>query len=80
MTLNRTEKTAVGYRKVHFFALTKTAVNRKWTCLSALFDLISYISIVYLIDFVVFNYNLNWLVHLVIYYFHPFFNCYYARR
>ncbi|AIW98294.1 hypothetical protein A9F08_23115 [Klebsiella pneumoniae] len=57
MTLNRTKKTAVGYRKVHFFALTKTAVNRKWTCLSALFDLISYISISYLIDFVVNNYN-----------------------
>ncbi|MCW7774412.1 hypothetical protein, partial [Klebsiella pneumoniae] len=35
----------------------KTAVNRKWTCLSALFDLISYISIAYLIDFVVNNYN-----------------------
>ncbi|MQA69839.1 hypothetical protein GEO36_12950 [Klebsiella pneumoniae] len=51
------EKTAVGYRKVHFFALTKTAVNRKWTCLSALFDLIYYISITYLIDFVVNNYN-----------------------
>ncbi|QEP91930.1 hypothetical protein FZ929_21960 [Klebsiella pneumoniae] len=40
-----------------FFALTKTAVNRKWICLSALFDLICYISNAYLIDFVVNNYN-----------------------
>ncbi|KHE26538.1 hypothetical protein SQ56_01040 [Klebsiella variicola] len=57
MTLNRTKKTAVGYRKAHFFALTKTALNRKWTHLSGLSELNGYISCGYLIDFVVNNYN-----------------------
>ncbi|HBX9982359.1 TPA: hypothetical protein MIM64_16895 [Klebsiella variicola] len=51
------EKTAVGYRKAHFFALTKTALNRKWTHLSGLSELNGYISCGYLIDFVVNNYN-----------------------
>ncbi|AOA94199.1 hypothetical protein A8C02_01755 [Klebsiella pneumoniae] len=57
MTLNRTKKTAVGYRKVHFFALTKTALNRKSTHLSGLNELSCDISNSYLIDFVVNNYN-----------------------
>ncbi|POT27778.1 6-pyruvoyl tetrahydrobiopterin synthase [Citrobacter freundii] len=28
--LSRMRKTAVGYRKAHFFALTKTALTSKW--------------------------------------------------
>ncbi|QLC84152.1 hypothetical protein ED5_3527 [Enterobacter roggenkampii] len=39
-----------------------------------------YISNNYLIGFIAKHDNQNRLVHLVIYYFHPFFNCYYPRR